>query len=67
MEQDERQRPAAAGPPGVPGWVKAFLIAVLVVGLLLAVLLLSGHGPRLHAPAPAGVPAGALALRLRLD
>ena len=50
-ERQEVQEPDSHGPPPMPRWVKALLIATLVVALLVAVLLLSGHGPRLHAPA----------------
>ena len=41
-------------PPGVPGWVKAFGVAALVVALLVVVLMASGHagqhGPAQHLP-----------------
>lgn len=33
---------------GVPGWVKGFAIAGVVALLLLAALLMSGHGPWQH-------------------
>lgn len=34
--------------PGMPRWVKAFLIAGVVIVVLLMVMLLSGHGPGRH-------------------
>jgi hypothetical protein len=40
----ERGRRAA----GMPGWVKGFAVAGGVALVLLAVLLLSGHGPWQH-------------------
>ena len=34
--------------PGTPRWVKAFGIVAIVLVLLVAIMLLSGHGPGRH-------------------
>jgi hypothetical protein len=34
--------------PGVPRWVKAFGTVAIVLVLLVAIMLLSGHGPGRH-------------------
>lgn len=36
--------------PGTPRWAKLFGIIAIVLVLLIATLLLSGHGPGRHAP-----------------
>ncbi|MGI8479784.1 MAG: hypothetical protein ACR2M2_08015 [Gaiellaceae bacterium] len=43
-------RPVGRLTPGMPRWVKAFLIVALVVALLVVILLLTGggHGPGRH-------------------
>lgn len=43
-------RPVGRPTPGMPRWVKAFLIVALVVALLVVILLLisGGHGPGRH-------------------
>lgn len=33
---------------GMPGWVKVFVFAGLALAVLLAILMLSGHGPWQH-------------------
>ena len=49
-----RKQPGLDSPPGVPGWVKAFGVAALLVALLVVVLIASGHagqhGPGQHLP-----------------
>ena len=35
--------------PGTPRWVKVFGISAIVLVLLVAIMLLSGHGPGRHA------------------
>lgn len=41
-------------PPGIPRWVKAFGIALLVLALLVVIIMLTGvggpHGPGRHLP-----------------
>ena len=50
----DQPRPGS-GPPPVPRWVKVTGIVVVVLALLVAVMLLAGHGPGRHgAPAAAG-------------
>jgi hypothetical protein len=41
-------RPTADRPPGTPRWVKVFGIAAIFVVLLIAIMLLTGHGPGRH-------------------
>lgn len=41
-------KPDAADKPGMPGWVKIFGIVAAVLAVLLAVMLLTGHGPGGH-------------------
>jgi hypothetical protein len=38
------------GPPGIPRWVKVFLIVLILLVVALIVSLIAGveHGPRLH-------------------
>jgi hypothetical protein len=36
--------------PDTPRWVKAFMVAGIVLGLLAVVALLTGHGPGRHLP-----------------
>ncbi|MHB8621301.1 MAG: hypothetical protein ACYDAG_17350 [Chloroflexota bacterium] len=36
--------------PGMPRWVKVFGIAFLVLVLLIAIMMASGHGPGNHMP-----------------
>ncbi len=43
------------GPaPSMPGWVKVFGIAFLVLALVFVVMMASGHGPGRHMPGMAG-------------
>lgn len=36
--------------PGAPRWVKAFVAAGVVLGLLVVIALFTGHGPGRHLP-----------------
>ncbi|MEW6582534.1 MAG: hypothetical protein AB1416_07225 [Actinomycetota bacterium] len=47
-------------PAGMPRWVKAFVIAAVVLGLALVISVIAGveHGPGRHSAAPAPVAAG---------
>ncbi len=40
--------PDRGSPPSTPRWVKVFGIIALVVVLLVAIMLISGHGPGRH-------------------
>ena len=40
-----------AGPPGLPGWVKALAVAMVVlVAVVVGAMLLGGNGPGGHGP-----------------
>ncbi len=41
-------RPGQEPTSGMPGWVKAFAVAGVVLVVVLALLLLTGHGPGRH-------------------
>lgn len=45
-------QPASAADPaqthGMPGWVKVFMIAGVIVVVIIAVMLATGHGPGRH-------------------
>lgn len=41
-------RPTADRPPGTPRWVKLFGIVAIFLVLLIAIMLLTGHGPGRH-------------------
>ena len=45
---DSGVRPTAEWPPGAPRWVKVFGIVAILVVLLIAIMLLTGHGPGRH-------------------
>ena len=45
-------------PPGTPRWVKLFGIALLVLILLIAIMLASGHGPGRHFSGMSGAVVG---------
>lgn len=43
---------ADAGPPRMPTWVKAFIVAGIVIAIAALIILVAGgtHGPGRHAP-----------------
>lgn len=41
-------RPTVDRPPGTPRWVKLFGIVAILVVMLIAIMLLAGHGPGRH-------------------
>ena len=45
---DNGVRPTADRPPGTPRWVKVFAVVAIFVVLLVAIMLLTGHGPGRH-------------------
>jgi len=49
-DDDSGVRPTADRPPGTPRWVKVFGLIAIVVVLLIAIMLLTGHGPGRHTP-----------------
>lgn len=51
----DSEAPAARGP-GMPGWVKVFLVVAVLLALALAVSFVAGvqHGPGLHDPGGSG-------------
>ncbi|HVL86733.1 MAG TPA: hypothetical protein VM681_01800 [Candidatus Thermoplasmatota archaeon] len=46
--------PGDAEYPGAPVWVKALALVALAAGLVVAALLLTGHGPAMHGPPSGG-------------
>gem|GEM_PF-2594490 len=47
--------------PAMPGWVKGFAVAGIILAVLIVVMLLAGHGPGRHlhgSPPPAVTQAG---------
>lgn len=46
--EDTSVGPDPGSPPSTPRWVKVFGIITLVLVLLLAIMLISGHGPGRH-------------------
>lgn len=57
-EPETGARPTADQPPSTPGWVKAFVIVLIVLALLAAVAFATGlggeHGPGRHLPSGNG-------------
>jgi hypothetical protein len=47
-------RPELGPAPSMPRWVKVFGIALLVLVVLFAIMIASGHGPGRHMPGMAG-------------
>ena len=47
----EQPGPVSDGPPGLPTWVKALAVALVVlVAVVVGVMLLGGNGPGGHGP-----------------
>jgi hypothetical protein len=47
MPQDSMKSDSRPRPP-VPGWVKAFVVAGLILASLAVVMMVTGHGPGRH-------------------
>jgi hypothetical protein len=49
-DADDTEKRADAAPPGMPRWVKVFLIVMVLLALALLISALAGiqHGPGLH-------------------